>query len=217
MSHDAALTARADASGRATLIRQGVPLATATGLAVRDPSTEQMWAFGADDRAVQHQTVGGVKGWRIVRDGLDVRLVLGLPPDGNAAVFRLDVTNTGTDRRTLALESAVDAVGGGMWDDVAVLHARTIRVADGLWLAHTFVPDDGQMPDDPDRPVETSHWDVSRPPALRRTFALASGETAGWTVCLGVGDTARSALGAAFPHLSGQRSRAALAAAKAEK
>lgn len=177
-----------------------MPLATATGLSVRDAATGRAWAFGADDPDVQHRTDGGLTGWRIVRDGLDVRLTFGVPPGGNAAVFRLDATNTGADARALVLESTVEA--GGVWQIEPRLHARLVEAQPGVWLAHTFVPDDGRM---------TGSDDAD---ALRRTATLTPGETAGWTVGLGVGATARDTLAAVFPHLSGDRSRAALAAAK---
>ena len=160
---------------------------------------------------------GGVSGWRIVADDLDLRLTFGLPPDGNVAIFRLDVTHTGAAPRALVLASDV-RLAAGAWEDVAELGARTARLGDGRYAAHTFVPDDGAMPG-----VETPQWGVSTPgigmglggaAGLVRTATLAPGETAGWTVGIGVGATARKALGAVFPHLSGARSRAALAAAK---
>lgn len=213
MAGDAARRIRATTTpdGAVALTWNGKPLVAACLLAVARAETGQRWAFGAGDPGVQHQTDGGLAGWRIVRDGLDARLTFGLPPDGNAAVFRLDTTNAGADEVTLVLESVVDAAGGGAWEDVAVLHARTVRVVDGLWLAQTFVPDDGRMPGNA---VETPHGSVSTSNALRRIATVAAGKTQGWTVCVGVGATAKAALGAVFPHLSGQRSRAALVAAK---
>lgn len=208
------LTSSCSPNGAAAFAWRGAALVAGTGLAVRD-AAGAAWTFGADDPDVQHRRTGGVAGGRIVRNGLDLRLTVGLPPDGSAAVFRLDVTNLRADAVDLVLE-ATATLTAGTWDDVAALGARTAHVRDGVAVAHTFVPDDGAMPraSAGQTPSEGLTTAGGAPAGLVRTATLAPGETNGWTVCLGVGATAKQALGAVFPHLSGARSRAALAAAK---
>ena len=202
------LVARVFGAGAVALTLDGVLLTTALRLDVLEEATGERWTFGPDnatgaDRDTQAQHVPGLVGVRIARGSLDARLALGLPPGGAALVLRLDVANRSDAPRALTIASSV-RLAAGAWETVASLDARTAEAAPGCCVAHTFVPDDGRAADSA----------AASEAEIRRTATLAPGETLGWTVCVGVGATAFAALGAVFPNLSGQRSRAALKAAQ---